>query len=88
MHEPIGPPTKIEAQLLGGELYFKATDVVALLRDRAKECAKAAAEEEAEAGDDHGSEAFFSAVAYRVMASDYEQRADWVDVAVMEALST
>lgn len=84
--EPTSEPTHMAALLIGGELYLKAADVVALLRDRAKECAEAATEEEVRAATDETGEAFMNAVAYRVTAEDYARRADWVDVAVIEAL--
>jgi hypothetical protein len=79
-------PTNLTGELINGELYLKASDVVELLRARGRECASAAAEEEAKA-DDTG-EAFLNAVAWRVAAEDYQRRADWLDVAVLDVLPT
>lgn len=84
--EPDSEPTNMQALIIDGELYLKAADVVALLRDRSQECASAAAEEEVRAETDDTGEAFINAVAYRVTAEDYARRADWVDVAVISAL--
>ena len=81
------PPTNMTGQLIGGELYLKASDVVALLRDRARECETAAREQEVLAETDDTGEAFLNAVAWRVAAEDYARRADWVDVAVIEGLT-
>jgi hypothetical protein len=83
---PCDEPVNIKAQLVEGELYLRAADVVELLRERARECDAAAAEEDAKVATDNTGEAFLSAVSFRVVAEDYRRRADWVDVAVIEAM--
>jgi hypothetical protein len=83
---PNAPPVNMKAQIFEGELYLRAADVVELLRERARECDAAAAEGDAKLLSDSTDETFLSAVAYRVVAEDYRRRADWLDVAVIEAL--
>lgn len=80
------PPTNLTGELIGGELYLKASDVVELLRARSRECESAAREQENIADQGGDGEAFLNAVAWRVAAEDYARRADWLDVAVIEAL--
>lgn len=73
----------IEARTIGGMCYLSAVDVATALRVRADEVEALALA----MGDDLDAEQYETAVAYHTAVRELRERADWVDIAVIEHMS-
>jgi hypothetical protein len=72
----------IESRTIDGRIFLAADDVTKALRDRADDFT-----DQAEREDPSKDDAFVNAVAYHAVAQELRQRADWIDLAVLEHIS-
>ncbi|WP_329013181.1 hypothetical protein OG271_03940 [Micromonospora rifamycinica] len=75
--------TTIAARTIDGIVYLSAPDLAALMRGRADELEALALA----MGDDLTPEQYETAVAYHTTVGELRERADWIDIAVIDYLS-